>query len=118
MSKPKTFAVCKCIYEKNIFLRDLKLHVTFENEEQFIKDYSNHIDNVESALHEAKEEVLRRKTVANEVTERRDFIQKVYRPLLPDVYNFDSQLLTPEFLSLADNSSRYSSTGDLPAGSR
>ncbi len=35
----KTSAICKCAFERNIFLKDLKRHFTFENEEQFANDY-------------------------------------------------------------------------------
>ena len=81
MSKIKKFAICKCIFERNIFLRDLQLHVTYKNDEQFINYYSIRIENIDNAVKEAREEALRRIKVANEVVERRDIIKKRFTPL-------------------------------------
>ena len=100
MSKSKGFAVCKCIFEKNIFLRDLKLHVTYKDDEQFLRDYSNRIKEIKSALQEARQEALRRTTVSSEVIERRDLIQRAYKPLVTDVYECKSKIFAKDFLGL------------------
>ena len=112
MSKGKTFAVCKCIYEKNIFLRDHQLHVTYQNDEQFLRDYSNRIKGIDNALEEAREEVLRRATVASEVKDRRDLIKRDYKPLLPNIYTFDREYLSPEFLSLSESTKNVTQVGE------
>ena len=100
MTKSKSFAVCKCIYEKNIFLRDLKMHVTFQNDQQFVSDYSSKIENIDEALKEAREEAFRRKAINSEMIQRRKLIKNVYQPLHPNIYTFDPQFLDPNFLSL------------------
>ena len=111
MSKIKKFAICKCIFENNIFLRDLKLHVTYKNDEQFINDYSSRIQNIDNVLKEAREEALRRIKVANDVVERRDIIKKRFTPLLPELYSFNHQFLTPEFLSMSTSTNNITQIG-------
>lgn len=111
MSKPKGFAVCKCIFEKNIFLRELKLHVTYRDDKQFLKDYSNKISTIDAALNEAREEASRRVNEANEVIERRDTIRRTYTPLRPDIYTLNSQVFSPEFLSLSHSKKNVTQLG-------
>jgi len=111
MSKHKGFAVCKCIFEKNIFLRDLKLHVTYRDDKEFRKDYSNKINAIDAALNEAREEASRRVRESNEVIERRDVIKRSYKPLLPDIYNLNLQFFSPEFLSLSHSKKNVTQLG-------
>ena len=111
MSKIKKFAICKCIFERNIFLRDLKLHVTYKNDEQFINDYSIRIENIDNAVKEAREEALRRIKVANEVVERREIIKKRFTPLLPKLYSFNHEFLTQEFLSMSTSTNNVTQIG-------
>ena len=111
MSKGKGFAICKCIFEKNIFLQRLKLHVTYKNDEQFISDYSNHIKDIDEALAEAREEALRRVNVSNEMVERRDFIQRTYNPLFPEIYSFKKDYFSEDFLSLPHSTKSVTQIG-------
>ena len=111
MSKIKKFAICKCIFERNIFLRDLQLHVTYKNDEQFINYYSIRIENIDNAVKEAREEALRRIKVANEVVERREIIKKRFTPLLPKLYSFNHEFLTQEFLSMSTSTNNVTQIG-------
>ena len=112
MSHRKGFAVCKCIFEKNIFLRDLKLHVTYKNDEQFLKEYSNKIKCVDIALKEAREEALRRVRLADELVERRGLIDRNYKPLHQEIYAFHpKKVLSPEFLSLSQSTKNVTQIG-------
>ena len=111
MSTAKGFAVCKCIFEKNIFLRDHKFHVTYRDDKQFLKDYSNRISAIDEALIEAREEASRRVKEGKEVLERRDVIKRSYKPLLPDIYTLNLHFLSQEFLSLSHSKKNVSQLG-------
>ena len=100
MSKRKGFALCKCIFEKNIFLQRLKLHVTYKNDNQFLADYSHHIKDIDEALTEAREEALRRVNVSNEIVERRDVIDRTYKPLFSEIFSLRQDIFQNDFRNL------------------
>ena len=111
MSKRKGFAICKCIFEKNIFLQRLKLHVTYKNDEQFRADYSNYIQDIDEALSEARQEALRRVKVSNEIIERRDVIERTHKPLFPEIYSLKNDIFESVFRTLPDSTKSVTQIG-------
>ena len=111
MSIRKGFAICKCIFEKNIFLQRLKLHVTYKNDNQFLADYSHHIKDIDEALREAREEALRRVKVSNEIVERRDVIDRTYKPLFPEIFSLRQDIFQNDFLDLPGSTKSVTQIG-------
>ena len=111
MSKRKGFAICKCIFEKNIFLQRLKLHVTYKNDNQFLADYSHHIKDIDEALTEAREEALRRVKVSNEIVERRDVIDRTYKPLFSEIFSLRQDIFQNDFLDLPGSTKSVTQIG-------
>ena len=111
MSKKKGFAICKCIFERNIFLKHEKLHVTYKNDEQFLSDYSRKIENIYEAIEEARQEAMRRIKASNEIIERRNIIRKNFKALYPDVYCLNKNVFSKDFLSLPDSTKSVTQIG-------
>ena len=111
MSKKKGFAICKCIFERNIFLKHEKLHVTYQNDEQFLSDYSSKIKNIYEAIEEARQEAIRRIKASNEIIERRDIIRKNFKAFYPDVYCLNKTIFSKDFLSLPDSTKSVTQIG-------
>ena len=111
MSKRKGFAICKCIFEKNIFLQRLKLHVTYKNDNQFLADYSHHIKDIDEALSEAREEALRRVKVSNEIVERRDVIDRTYKPSFSEIFSLRQDIFQNDFLDLPGSTKSVTQIG-------
>ena len=111
MSKRKGFAICKCIFEKNIFLQRLKLHVTYKNDNQFLADYSYHIEDIDEALREAREEALRRVKVSNEIVERRDVIDRTYKPSFSEIFSLRQDIFQNDFLDLPGSTKSVTQIG-------
>lgn len=76
-AKMKKFAICKCFYEQNIFIKSWDRHVIFKNESQFRKDYKM-ASGLEEAMTEAKSEIERRISSREKFNERREFIAENY----------------------------------------
>ena len=111
MSKRKGFAICKCIFEKNIFLQRLKLHVTYKNDNQFLADYSHHIKDIDEALREAREEALRRVKVSKEIVERRDVIDRTYKPSFSEIFSLRQDIFQNDFLNLPGSTKSVTQIG-------
>ena len=111
MTKKKGFAICKCIFEKNIFLQRLKLHVTYKNDKQFLADYSHHIKDIDEALREAREEALRRVKVSNEIVERRDVIDRTYKPKFSEIFSLRQDIFQNDFLDLPGSTKSVTQIG-------
>lgn len=102
------FYVCRCFHSRNIFLKDLRMHVDFIDRSQFLKTYKqilldNGIDDekqTENLIKEIEGEVARRQRLGLDSLERRKAIEKSYKALLPDIYTLQEKFLSPKFLEL------------------
>ena len=73
---------------KNIFLHNLRQHVTYENDEQFKRDYENEIPDIPNSLVDVKQEIHRRERVRQNVLQRIENVKRNYVAKHPTVYDF------------------------------
>jgi hypothetical protein len=96
----KKYAFCSCFFEKNIFIKSWNAHVSFQNDEQFLSDFSVN-RNLTSALEEAKNEVARRKKSKFEASDRREAIRAMYSPIVfAEDFNFRLNMFEESFKKL------------------
>ncbi|XP_065054766.1 2-oxoglutarate and iron-dependent oxygenase domain-containing protein 2-like isoform X2 [Rhopilema esculentum] len=81
--------VCSCAFERNIFLKKLKLHVVFKDEEQFKRDYK-----------EVYEEIDRRKASGPDSVKRKKIISESYKHLHPHLLRLKDEYLADDFLQM------------------
>ncbi|XP_056232878.1 2-oxoglutarate and iron-dependent oxygenase domain-containing protein 2 isoform X1 [Seriola aureovittata] len=104
------FYTCNCFTTDNIFLKDYKLHVRFESEQQFRLDYHALLRRLgcvtdqqfEDVLHEVSQEVDRRRRLSVTSAERAAVIKDVYQPIHPHVYHLQESYLTPKFKQIVE----------------
>ena len=107
--KEKIFYVCACWSRQNIFLKEFKLHVEYDNDETFLSQYESVFSNKYAVSAERlKQEVL--PLVRSEVAKRRErgklylerclYVEQNYAPLHPQVYTLETSFLHPAFLEI------------------
>ncbi|XP_069135987.1 2-oxoglutarate and iron-dependent oxygenase domain-containing protein 2-like [Argopecten irradians] len=114
------FFVCKCFYTHNYFLKEYKMHVVFENEGQFLKDYKNILKrqgcNTGLKLNHVMNQLLlereRRRNLGSDYLRRKQMIQNQYHHLHPEIYTLKESYFAPEFLELIDLCSQSDVTAD------
>jgi len=98
------FAICKCFYTDNYFIRSIQAHMRYESDEQFKRDYGDipqrYSVSMDSILSEVKEEKQRRHDFVEGSATRRSQIQNNYVPLRKDIFNLQERFLDERFLSL------------------
>ena len=85
----RKFAICKCFYERNIFVKQWNAHVTFRTDEQFELDYGGQ-PRFEEVLQQVKNEITRRH-ITNCVTPAATTIHCIKLPVdlgAPDIYHY------------------------------
>ncbi|KAJ1093237.1 hypothetical protein NDU88_006342 [Pleurodeles waltl] len=106
--REQTFHCCACFYTDNIFLEDYHMHIRFQDEQQFRKEYEGILksrgcrteEHLKSVLMKIEKEVQRRKRLGEQSLERRLAISQSYKPLHPEVYILQDSFLAPEFLEI------------------
>ncbi|XP_070760673.1 2-oxoglutarate and iron-dependent oxygenase domain-containing protein 2 isoform X2 [Enoplosus armatus] len=104
------FYICNCFTTDNIFLEDYRLHVRFESEQQFRRDYQALLgrlgcvteQQVEDVLNKISQEVDRRRRLGVASAERAAAIKDTYRPLHPHVYRLQESYLAPKFRQIVE----------------
>ncbi|KAG8597593.1 hypothetical protein GDO81_002332 [Engystomops pustulosus] len=97
---------CACFYTDNIFIEEYQLHVSFQDVQQFTRDYGRTLqskgcrgaEKFARVLETVKKEVQRRQNLAGESLRRKAEISLYYKPLHPEVYVLKESFLTEEFL--------------------
>lgn len=87
MAAIKKWAVCKCFYERNIFLPDLG-HIKFQNKEQFLQDYRSQLvgKNSTKIIETITNEIKRRLDIHPNKVANRERIKEVYKPIYPNLF--------------------------------
>ena len=87
MAAIKKWAVCKCFYERNIFLPFLG-HIKFQNKEQFLQDYSSQLEGKNSTkiLETVTDEIKRRLSIHPNMVANRERIKEVYQLIYPILF--------------------------------
>jgi len=82
------WGICRCYFEKNIFLKNLG-HLTFINQEQFLEDYRQLLagKNVTQIIKMIQEEVQRRRDIHTLKFVNRNIIKSKYTPLHKFLYD-------------------------------
>lgn len=105
----ESFYRCKCFLTDNIFLSKIRRHINFYSKDQFLKDYSQVLDNAtdgqaddlsEELLADIEKEIRRRKTIDSSFIDRRVKIAASYKPLHPHLYTLQDYYFDPEFLKI------------------
>ena len=107
--KKRKFFVCTCWFRQNIFLKDYKLHVEYDNDETFLSKYEPlFLDKYAVSAERLKQDVL--PLVRSEVEKRRDrgklylerclYVEQNYAPLHPQVYTLEASFLHPAFIEI------------------
>eukprot|EP00112_Aurelia_sp_Birch-Aquarium-sp1_P008546 Seg1945.3 transcript_id=Seg1945.3/GoldUCD/mRNA.D3Y31 product="2-oxoglutarate and iron-dependent oxygenase domain-containing protein 2" protein_id=Seg1945.3/GoldUCD/D3Y31 len=99
--------ICRCAFERNIFLKDLKLHVNFRDEEQFVRDYAQQlvrrgikVNEFDKIIMNVEQEIERRKSLGIESIKRTQLVSHQYKYIHPHLLNLKEEFLSPEFLRL------------------
>eukprot|EP00794_Sanderia_malayensis_P014133 gene14133-15610_t len=99
--------ICNCAFERNIFIKDVGRHFTFENEEQFATDYKsqlvrNGISDVQyqDIMRKIKEEIERRQSLGNESVKRKNIISQRYKHIHRDLLQLKRSHLSEQFLEV------------------
>ena len=90
------YAVCKCFFRRNIYVKEWKVHVTFVDPEQFKVDYADRRPS-EQILIAIEAEVQRRVNLQDERERNRKLFENAYSPVDKEVYNFGLNFLNPNF---------------------
>ena len=90
------YAVCKCFFRRNIYVKEWKVHVTFVDPEQFKVDYADRRPS-EQILIAIEAEVQRRVDLQDERERNRKLFENAYSPVDKEVYNFGLNFLNPNF---------------------
>lgn len=100
----KRFAICKCFFTRNIFIKKLNFHVEYLGDEALKKVLFDHgvIENeLPGILDEIKLEIRRRENFQQNILQSKLFIAQNYQPLHPEVYNLSAENhLHPSFLEI------------------
>ena len=108
--KGQQFFVCSCFFRRNIFLKEFKRHVEYEEESKFVSQYKSEFFNrygvseeklKEGILPLVKSEVDKRRKRGQLYLERCLFVEQNYTPLHPQVYSLDPIFLDPIFTKVA-----------------
>ncbi|XP_053374927.1 2-oxoglutarate and iron-dependent oxygenase domain-containing protein 2-like [Mercenaria mercenaria] len=102
------YFVCACFYAKNIFLKQIKMHVEYRNKSQFLTAYRKILEEngyhdeseTEKLILEIEDEVARRKRLGLYSLERQRVIKQSYTPIHPEIYTLKESFLSPKFLDL------------------
>lgn len=105
----KSWAICKCFQQNNIFLRDYGVHVSFTGREQFVAEYGSHLkqmgcDNIDSVVKEVEKEVDRRVNLQEASWKRKCHIQQNYNFKHPHIQNLNETFLDKDFLEISKDS--------------
>ncbi|XP_069190150.1 2-oxoglutarate and iron-dependent oxygenase domain-containing protein 2 isoform X1 [Procambarus clarkii] len=96
------FAICKCFFTNNIFIKEYNMHVTYQGREQFLHDYSEVLQskgcqNLELLLPKLEAESLRRKQLHDNSWKRQLKVAKEYKPMHPQIFTLQPSFLAPRF---------------------
>ncbi|XP_066936126.1 2-oxoglutarate and iron-dependent oxygenase domain-containing protein 2-like [Clytia hemisphaerica] len=99
--------ICRCYFQRNIFLHDYKLHVTYRDEQQFKDDYKRTLDqrgctDLSAMIEQVHKEIKRREENGRISSERKQEIERCYKPLHLSVYSLKEFYLSPSFLSIVE----------------
>lgn len=112
--------VCRCFYEKNIYLEDFGLHVTFVGDETVFKMCYGEIlsghgcseQEIEDVIILVKREVDRRKELHSKAAERSCFIWHHYNKIHPELFEVKELYLEPEFTRIVNYAKSEEATFD------
>lgn len=90
LTKQKYYC-CGCYLTNNFYIPELDVHVSFSNEETFLKENAKILQNVspdrkEKTLNDIKQEYFRRAQAESDYRKRKHVIQRMYTPLFEDIY--------------------------------
>lgn len=102
--------ICSCFFTHNIFLKRYGLHVTYNNEQQFLSDYKQileergcntkeKIQNVKELIHE---EINKRRSNGRESRRRKEVIACTYKPLYSQLYKLQESFLDARFCDIVN----------------
>jgi len=95
-----SWAVCKCFFQKNLYVKRWNKHVVYLSDQQFLSE-NRHRPLLAETLKDVKEEVERRRRTKFELDTRKGTIRQMYTsPLHPEVYKFSKTHLDPRCHSL------------------
>lgn len=108
MSSPRPEFVCACFFNKNIFLKKYKLHVTYECDRQFQEQYREILrlngcstdKQYNKELAEIKQEITRRRNYHSVFLYNYKDIQKKYKKLHPHIWKLSSNMLDARFTAI------------------
>jgi len=104
--------ICECYFSRNIFLPKYNLHVSFEDQESFEKEYRQTLrmkgcssdQQFKSVISQISEERSRRKQVHKNVAERSAYFKQAYQPIHPDIWVLKPEHLDNRFLKIVNTS--------------
>ncbi|KAH3784932.1 hypothetical protein DPMN_163005 [Dreissena polymorpha] len=92
---------------RNIYIKSLDVHLDFFSKSQFLQSYNKLLSDtcqgsyhLSKVLEEVEEEVSRRKRLTLDSVERQKYIQQNYTRLHPEIFDFQEDFLSPDFLRL------------------
>merc|ERR1719397_837947 len=105
----KTWAICKCFQQNNIFLREYGAHVSFLGRDQFVGEYGPYLkemgcDNIDNVVREVEEEVQRRVNLHESSWKRKCHIRENYKFKHPQIQNLSTTFLEDIFLDITKDS--------------
>ncbi|XP_063682725.1 2-oxoglutarate and iron-dependent oxygenase domain-containing protein 2-like [Bolinopsis microptera] len=101
------FYRCECFASHNVFIAKYRLHVKYQNEEQFWNDYGDVLKergmtDRGKVLEHVKTEVQRRLNLDDMITRNTEYAKKNYTPLYPQIRSFKREWFDPKFIELAE----------------
>ena len=98
-----SWAICKCFFERNFFVKGWNAHVTYVSDHHFRQEHA-HRPHLEETIAMIKKEAMRRRRTKFEVGQRKETIRQMYKHQLhPEVYKFSQSHMDPLFLESAEN---------------
>ncbi|CAL1526582.1 unnamed protein product [Lymnaea stagnalis] len=109
MSSPRPEFVCACFFNKNIFLKKYKLHITYECDRQFQEQYRDALrlkgcstdKQYDKELAEIHQEITRRRNYHATFLDNYITIQKKYKKLHPHIWKLNFNMLDSRFTAIA-----------------
>lgn len=111
----KVYAVCRCFYQRNLFVKTWKKHCTFVSETQFKEDYDHNVskEELDHVVSELKIEIDRRKTIHQQLANARRNVIEKYTPLHPNIFSLHDDFLSGDFRSLVRSAKNNVIHGDI-----
>ncbi|XP_028396863.1 2-oxoglutarate and iron-dependent oxygenase domain-containing protein 2-like isoform X4 [Dendronephthya gigantea] len=100
--------ICRCFYERNIYLKSLGLHVTYAGDEaDFRSKYAEYFSNIGcteedigNIIVEVQNEMQRRRDLHDKSEERKSIVCSQYKRLHPECFVLKESYFDPQFLRI------------------